>query len=116
MTIVSNDIGPDVTPLADQPSDMPWVASITMAATSGAVRTLPDVATVDARTAADFYDPTAETVATTFNEFGFITSPSPAPVDPRTGAVPMTNIEVCHWVGHLQPVDGVCPRCGTTIG
>jgi hypothetical protein len=85
------------TALADQPANMPWVASLSVApkAVLGA---------------GDWFDPTTKTVPMTFNESGFITSPSPAPVNPRTGLVPMTNADVCAWIGHAST--NPCLRCG----
>jgi hypothetical protein len=89
---------------ADQPAtDVPWVASL-------AKPTGP-------KAAGDYYDPTIETFVQTFNESGFITSPLPAPVNPRTGTVPKTNAEVCAWVGHLGRLDRAtnCTRCGALL-
>jgi len=88
-------------PLAQQPSTCPWVAG-----TVGPTAVTCDVAP-------GYYDPTKVTVPQTFNEFGFLTSPLPAPVNPKTNAVPLTNIDICNWFGHV-PGSNPCTRCGTS--
>jgi len=93
-------------PLADQPAALPWVAQLS-ATTAGRGTQTTGTAELGA---GDWYDPTAASFPQTFNEFGFITSPSPAPVNPKTGAVPLTNADVCAWVGHAPGTP--CPRCG----
>jgi hypothetical protein len=86
-------------PLAQQPAAVQWVTG-TVGPTA-----------VTTAIASNWYDPTKATVPQTFNEFGFITSPLPAPVNPKTNAVPLTNIDICNWAGHMPGTP--CPRCGT---
>ncbi len=95
-----------IQPLSTQPASVPWV-----------VATVGPTATT-ASLASNYYDPTKTTVVQTFNEFGFITSPMPAPVNPKVNAVPLTNIDICNWIGHAVPATALattCPRCGSTI-
>ena len=99
----------DPVALADQPADVPWSVLAAPVTSRGAA-----TPAADTRGAGDWYDPTVETIPQTFNEFGFITSPTPAPVDPNTGRVPLTNADVCAWAGHAP--GNPCPRCGITLG
>lgn len=46
------------------------------------------------RTASDWYDPNTEQVRQTFNQSGFITSPSPLPVNPFTKKTVLTDGDV----------------------
>lgn len=99
---------------ADSPANFPWVASLATWTAATTTVTQAGEPVVDTRGAGDWYDPTVETLPQTFNEYGFITSPSPAPVNPKTGTVPMTNADVCAWIGHAA-FSGTCPRCGVPL-
>jgi hypothetical protein len=98
-------VSPVITPpaLADQPASAPWVTS------SGGVGNQA----LSIGVASTYYDPTVETVTPTFNEFGFLTSRLPAPVNPATNAVPLTNADICAWMGHVVP--SPCSRCGVAF-
>lgn len=54
------------------------------------------------RTAADYYDPLTEQVDMTFNEYGFITSPSPLPV--WNGKTVKTDGDVFEMLNDLTAV------------
>ena len=57
------------------------------------------------------YDPTKKTVPQTFNEHGFLTSPLPMPLHPRTGKAIRTHGHACDAFGHHLDTASKCQRC-----
>ena len=75
----------------------PWVQALAPSAPVGPVAS-KSVAVAVGPQAGDWFDPTVESHPQTLNEAGFITSPFPAPVDPATGKVPLTDVEIAAWI------------------